>query len=66
MKPKKKKKSKTSVESIVSGDRHEDMEIVERARAVEKPEDAAAVICKYKEVIRSKSKTLFGWHTDKV
>ena len=58
MKPKKKKKSKTSVESIVSGDRHEDMEIVERARAVEKPEDAAAVICKYKEVIRSKSKTL--------
>ena len=42
------------------------MEIEERTRAVEKPEDAATVISKYKEIIRSKSETLFGWHTDKV
>ena len=41
-------------ESIVNGKKHENKETEERARMIEKPEDAAAIIRQCEEIIRTK------------
>ena len=45
-------------ESIVNGERHGNMETEEKARGVEKPENAATVIREFEQIIRSKSKNI--------
>ena len=52
-------KAKTLIdESIVNGERHDTTETEGRARAVEKPENAATVIREFEQIIRSKSKNI--------
>ena len=41
-------------ESIVNGKKHENKETEERAKMIEKSEDAAAIIRQCEEIIRSK------------
>ena len=45
-------------ETIVNGERQDNTETEEKARAVEKPENAATVIREFEQIIRSKSKNI--------
>ena len=53
------RKSKKDLnESIVNGKKHENKETEERARMIEKPEDATAIIRQCEEIIRSKQQNI--------
>ena len=43
-------------ESTINGERHTNIEIRDKARSVEKPEDAVTVVREFAWIIRSKSK----------
>ena len=46
--------------SIINIEKHENKEIEERGKIVQKSEDAAEVILEFEEIIRSKKKNI-GW-----